>query len=57
METLIGREKSTRLDGTVVILDPGHGGKDPGAIVTAEDGTEVFEKTLNLEIAQKLKPN
>ena len=56
METLIGREKNQRaLDGTVVILDPGHGGKDPGAIVTAEDGTEVFEKTLNLEIAQKIK--
>ena len=28
METLIGREKNQRaLDGTVVILDPGHGGK------------------------------
>jgi len=32
----------------IVVLDPGHGGKDPGAIFGG-----VYEKTLNLDIAQK----
>jgi N-acetylmuramoyl-L-alanine amidase len=34
-----------------VVVDPGHGGKDPGAV--GPNGTD--EKDLNLDIAQKLK--
>lgn len=33
-----------------VMLDPGHGGKDPGAIAK----TGVYEKVLNLQVAQKV---
>lgn len=32
----------------VVVLDPGHGGKDPGAVFSG-----VYEKTLNLDIAER----
>ncbi len=35
----------------VIIIDPGHGGRDPGAI--GKNGT--FEKKITLEIAKKLK--
>ena len=38
------------LKGVVVIVDPGHGGHDPGAVV---DGT--LEKHIVLDIAQSLK--
>lgn len=38
------------LEGRVIVVDPGHGGWDPGAVV---NGTE--EKTLVLAIALKLK--
>jgi len=37
--------------GHVVMIDPGHGGYDPGA-VTAKG---VYEKSINLQIAQKVK--
>jgi N-acetylmuramoyl-L-alanine amidase len=36
-------------EGFVVVLDPGHGGKDPGAI-----GVVVKEKDINLSVALKL---
>lgn len=35
----------------IVMLDPGHGGYDPGA--TTKQG--VYEKSINLQIAQKVK--
>lgn len=38
------------LQGKVVVLDPGHGGYDPGAV-----RGEVYEKHINLQIAMKLK--
>ena len=37
--------------GDIVMLDPGHGGYDPGAIT--KQG--VYEKTINLQISQKVK--
>lgn len=55
--------KSASIDMDVVLnktimLDPGHGGGDPGSIPTASDGTKLSqykESALNLQIAQKLK--
>ncbi|AFM39157.1 N-acetylmuramoyl-L-alanine amidase [Desulfosporosinus acidiphilus SJ4] len=35
----------------VVMLDPGHGGYDPGAI----SAQGIYEKSINLQIAQKVK--
>jgi len=37
--------------GHIVMLDPGHGGYDPGAITNQG----VYEKYINLQIAQKVK--
>jgi N-acetylmuramoyl-L-alanine amidase len=37
---------------SVIVLDPGHGGKDPGAV--SQDGL-IKEKDLSLDIAMKLK--
>ena len=34
----------------IIVLDPGHGGKDPGAIFG-----EFYEKTLNLDIAKRVQ--
>lgn len=34
----------------VVVVDPGHGGTQPGAVVTTSDG-EIYEKDINLAIA------
>lgn len=42
------------LNGVTVVLDPGHGGKDPGAIgPTGADGTT--EEMLNLAVSQKAR--
>lgn len=41
---------SDSIKGKVLVVDPGHGGFDPGAV---KGGT--YEKTINYEIAQKLK--
>lgn len=37
--------------GHVVMIDPGHGGYDPGAVTSQG----VYEKSINLQIAQKVK--
>ncbi|MCM8748755.1 N-acetylmuramoyl-L-alanine amidase [Thermomicrobiaceae bacterium CFH 74404] len=42
------------LSGRTIIVDPGHGGSDPGAVNTATD-PDLVEKTLNLEISTILK--
>ncbi|TCK87916.1 N-acetylmuramoyl-L-alanine amidase [Natranaerovirga hydrolytica] len=49
--TYIVRAKSSFFNVKTVIVDPGHGGRDPGKV--AVNGA--FEKDINLEIALKLK--
>lgn len=44
-------KETSPLKDKVILLDPGHGGKDPGAISYSGK----FEKYVNLEIALKLK--
>lgn len=38
--------------GAVVVLDPGHGGVDPGAV---DEANGILEKTINLQVAQKMR--
>jgi len=38
----------------IVVVDPGHGGSDPGAVVKNSVGVDVYEKNLNLAISLKL---
>ena len=38
-----------------ILLDPGHGGRDPGAIGTTPAGEEIYESHLNLQIALRLQ--
>lgn len=49
-----GSSTSGPLSGRTIIVDPGHGGSDPGAVNTATD-PDLVEKTLNLEISTILK--
>ncbi|MDI9497398.1 MAG: N-acetylmuramoyl-L-alanine amidase [Bacillota bacterium] len=44
------------LNGVTVILDPGHGGKDPGTAGFDSSGNEHPEKTFNLCLANRLTP-
>lgn len=39
-------------DEVVIVIDPGHGGEDPGKVGV----NDALEKDINLQIAQKLKP-
>ncbi len=45
--TKAARESSGKLEGYTIVLDPGHGGKDPGAIAD----TSVREKNLTMNAA------
>ncbi len=38
-----------------VVIDAGHGGKDPGAIGKLADGDELYEKAVTLQVARKLR--
>lgn len=44
------KEAGDILEGKVIVIDPGHGGKDSGTSVG-----DILEKTINLDIALKLK--
>lgn len=44
------KHKSEKPEQLIVVIDPGHGGKDPGAL--AKDGTK--EKDLNIDVALRL---
>lgn len=45
------KHKAEKIDQLTVVIDPGHGGKDPGA--TAID-KKTYEKDLNLDVALRL---
>ena len=48
-------QSTTSKDGLLVVIDPGHGGFDTGAVGRDSDGKIViYEKTANLKIALKL---
>ena len=55
VETLSGT--ATGVNDCVVVIDPGHGGPDPGkvGIRSMAGDAEVLEKDVNLQIAWKLK--
>ena len=44
-------EKKEKKDQVVIVVDPGHGGEDPGKVGI----NDVLEKDLNLQIAKKVK--
>lgn len=44
-------EKKSKKDQVVIVVDPGHGGEDPGKVGI----NDVLEKDLNLQIAKKVK--
>ncbi len=48
---LVLQQKQEAREGFVVVIDPGHGGKDPGKVGVS--GT--LEKDINLQIAKKLQ--
>ncbi len=50
--TVTGRENNLPLIGKVIYIDPGHGGRDPGAMYK-----NIMEKDINLSISKKLKNN
>ena len=48
---LASGQKQEKNKGYIVVIDPGHGGMDPGKVGV----TGVLEKEINLQIAKKLK--
>lgn len=48
--TIVFGTPSEIVEKKLIVLDPGHGGKDPGAIIT-----DLYEKVLNLDIAKRVQ--
>ena len=52
----IKERANSAISGKVIMLDPGHGGNDPGAIGVAIVGNKnIYEETINMAIANKVK--
>lgn len=49
--TSVVNQEEVKATETVIYLDPGHGGEDPGKVGIGD----VLEKDLNLQVSQKLK--
>lgn len=43
-------QNNVPIEKKIIVLDPGHGGKDPGATIS-----DLIEKTLNLDIAKRVQ--
>lgn len=46
----VAKEEKKENNGTVIVIDPGHGGEDPGKVGI----NDVLEKDLNLQISEKV---
>ena len=49
------KHKPASLNGYTIMLDPGHGGLDVGAICSVSSASYGYEKNINLSIASKVK--
>lgn len=50
----VSRGPDEKMKQKVIVIDPGHGGSDPGAVFKTADGGQITEKDLNLKISMKL---
>ncbi|MGI9256597.1 MAG: N-acetylmuramoyl-L-alanine amidase family protein [Salinispira sp.] len=53
-ERLLPRETEEFRTVDTIFIDPGHGGKDPGAVGTLASGESVFEKDIVLAVSRQL---
>ena len=51
LTTNVSKESKGTKDKIVIVIDPGHGGEDPGKVGV----NDVLEKDLNLQVAQKVQ--
>ena len=51
LTTNVSKEAKGTKDKVVIVIDPGHGGEDPGKVGV----NDVLEKDLNLQVAQKVQ--
>lgn len=51
----IKHKPSSSLNGYTIMLDPGHGGLDSGALCAVSSSSYGYEKNINLSIASKVK--